>query len=105
MLFVSPCSTMANPTATTPATLPCLGPKVGACGGVREGLRGLLASSSPLCAHHAMAVLTLLHLFQGSAGEELRATRSNKPQVGASFGAPLLSPAPWAGWGCSPPGQ
>uniref|UniRef100_A0A8C3MH68 Uncharacterized protein n=1 Tax=Geospiza parvula TaxID=87175 RepID=A0A8C3MH68_GEOPR len=44
MIFLSPCSTMANPTATTPATLPCSGPK-------------------------------------GSAGEELRATRSNKLQV------------------------
>lgn len=41
MVFLSPCSMMANPTATTPAMLPCLGPKVGACGGAVEGVKGL----------------------------------------------------------------
>lgn len=46
MLFLFPCSMMANLTATTPATLPCSGPKVGACGGVVEGVRGLGAPVS-----------------------------------------------------------
>uniref|UniRef100_A0A674GSK1 Cysteine rich protein 1 n=1 Tax=Taeniopygia guttata TaxID=59729 RepID=A0A674GSK1_TAEGU len=99
-----------KPYCNHPCYAALFGPKGGClwrgCGG-SEGARGscLLASSSPRCARHAMAVLTLLHLFQGSAGEELRATRSNKPQVGPSLRAPLLSLAPWAGWGCPPSGQ
>lgn len=112
MLFLSPCSMTASRTATTPAMLPCLGPKVELLwlglweGG--EGSSGLLSLGevhpSVRSSSHGKADPALA-LLQGSAGEELRATRSSKPQVGAS---PRSSPpaSGWAGWlGLSPPRQ
>lgn len=98
MLFVSPRSTTASRTATTPAMPPCSGLKVGQLGlGLGQGGAGgsrshLSVRCSPRCSPrcipwctcHPTAMLTPLpSLFQGLAGEEPRATRSSKPQVGA----------------------
>lgn len=100
--LLSPRSMMASRTATTPAMLPCSDPKVrspwlGFWEGGRKG-RGLHAPISqrciPLCARCPAASLTPLSLLQGSAGEEPRATRSSKAQVGASLWSSLE--ARWA---------
>lgn len=110
MCFLSPCSTTASRTATTPAMLPCSGPKVGSLGLWEEGeggsgLPSLSEVHPSVCSPSCGEADSALALFQGSAGEELRATLSSKPQVGAS---PRSSPpaSGWVGWpGLSPPRQ
>ena len=112
MLLLSPRSTTASRTATTPAMPPCSGPKVGSLWlGLWEGGEG--GSGLPSLGEVHPSVHSpsrgnadpALSLFQGSAGEEPRATRSSKPQVGAS---PRSSPpaSGSVGWlGLSPTRQ
>lgn len=118
MLFVSPRSTTASRTATTPAMPPCSGLKVGqlglglgqgGAGGSRSHLSGRCSPRCsprciPWCTCHPTAMLTRSHLssrvWQG---------RSREPHVQVNLrlvpalGPPLLPLAPGAGWGCPAP--
>lgn len=86
----SPCSMKASPTATIPATQPCLGPKVCGWTSSQTGLPSHLAPS-PQPTHLLFIFYFFLFCFQALGEVELRATLSSRPRYCSSISSPTQS--------------